>query len=326
VTQNAPAAFFSYSREDSEFALRLAEDLKEAGANVWLDQLDILGGQLWDVAVQDALANCPRMLLIPSPASVVNRNVLDEVSFALDEKKTVIPVFYKDCTIPFRLRRVQHVDFRQDYARGLKELLRTLNPGQSAEAISDAPRQYQTDTIGADKGERAAEEEPEKAEAQRAREAAEARERAEAERKAREQAEEARRTAEAQKAREEAEARQRAEARRKARKEKAEQERRRAEAQEALEKEEVAHPVAADSPRLVEEQPLAVEQPTDQALHKIGLIRRIFLGIGGLLILLVGWELWRVSNDKSWGVFFTMIFLFGLTGCWLLWEAIRGKK
>ena len=31
-------AFFSYSRDDSEFALRLAEDLKAAGANVrkWL--------------------------------------------------------------------------------------------------------------------------------------------------------------------------------------------------------------------------------------------------------------------------------------------------
>ena len=35
------AAFFSYSREDSEFALRLAKDLKAAGANVWLDRLDI---------------------------------------------------------------------------------------------------------------------------------------------------------------------------------------------------------------------------------------------------------------------------------------------
>jgi hypothetical protein len=35
VVADAPTAFFSYSREDSEFALRLAGDLKAAGAAVW---------------------------------------------------------------------------------------------------------------------------------------------------------------------------------------------------------------------------------------------------------------------------------------------------
>src|SRR6266852_3699466 len=30
-------AFFSYSRQDSEFALKLAKDLRAAGAAVWLD-------------------------------------------------------------------------------------------------------------------------------------------------------------------------------------------------------------------------------------------------------------------------------------------------
>jgi hypothetical protein len=56
---DAPVAFFSYSREDSEFALRLAADLRAAGANVWIDQLDIGPGQRWDRSVQDALENCP---------------------------------------------------------------------------------------------------------------------------------------------------------------------------------------------------------------------------------------------------------------------------
>jgi hypothetical protein len=39
VAADAPTAFFSYSREDLEFALRLAKDLKKAGANVWMDKL-----------------------------------------------------------------------------------------------------------------------------------------------------------------------------------------------------------------------------------------------------------------------------------------------
>lgn len=120
------SAFFSYSRNDSEFALRLAEDLKVAGANVWLDQLDITPGQRWDRSVEDALTNCQRLLVILSPSSVNSSNVMDEVSFALETQKPVIPILHNTCTIPFRLRRVQYVDFRSDYEKALKTLLRTL--------------------------------------------------------------------------------------------------------------------------------------------------------------------------------------------------------
>ena len=138
-------AFISYSRDDSEFVRRLAEDLKAAGAAVWLDQLDIAPGQRWGHAIQDALANCPRLLVILSPASASSTNVDDEVSFALEEKKTVIPVLYRECKVPFRLRPLQHVDFRSDYARGLKELLRTVaaepprEPGIPATRLAPDP-------------------------------------------------------------------------------------------------------------------------------------------------------------------------------------------
>jgi photosystem II stability/assembly factor-like uncharacterized protein len=126
VATEAQTAFFSYSRDDSEFALRLAEDLKAAGANVWMDQIDLVGGQRWTEAVQAALENCPRVLAILSPSAVGSANVMDEVTFALDEKKTVIPVLHRDCKIPYRLRSLHHIDFRGDYARGLTMLLRAL--------------------------------------------------------------------------------------------------------------------------------------------------------------------------------------------------------
>jgi hypothetical protein len=54
--------FFSYCREDSEFALRLAQDVKASGADVWIDQPDIEPGTPWDGAVEDALRNAPPML------------------------------------------------------------------------------------------------------------------------------------------------------------------------------------------------------------------------------------------------------------------------
>jgi len=131
---DVPVAFFSYSREDSEFALRLAHDLRAAGSDVWIDQLDIGPGERWDRVVQGALESCPRVLVILSPASVNSNNVLDEVSFALDQQKTLIPVLYRDCDIPFRLRRFQHLDFRTDYERMLEELRKCLHAGQPATA------------------------------------------------------------------------------------------------------------------------------------------------------------------------------------------------
>jgi TIR domain len=143
------AAFFSYSRDDSSFVVRLAGDLKAAGANVWLDQLDILPGQRRDRAIEDALKNCPRLIVILSPSAVESTHVMNEVSFALEEQKTVIPVIYRDCVIPFRLRRLQYVDFKQVYAYGLKELLKVLSPQQKPErttpAFSDVRKQIRTD-------------------------------------------------------------------------------------------------------------------------------------------------------------------------------------
>ena len=143
----AQAAFFSYSSEDSEFALRLAEKLKAAGASVWMDQLDIEPGMPWDREVERALANCPRMLVILSPTSVNSDNVRDEVSFALNKQKRVIPVLYRDCEIPFRLDRIHYVDFRTDHARGLRNLLRALGVRQEPHSSSSFPSEVLSQTM-----------------------------------------------------------------------------------------------------------------------------------------------------------------------------------
>lgn len=138
MSSDAPTAFFSYSREDSAFALRLAGDLKAAGANVWLDQLDIIPGERWARSVESALNSSPRLLVILSPASASSTNVQDEVNFALEERKTIIPVLFRDCKVPFQLRPFQYVDFRTDYDRGLGVMLRTLGVDHHMEAPAEA--------------------------------------------------------------------------------------------------------------------------------------------------------------------------------------------
>ena len=118
-----PTIFVSYAREDSDVALKLSRDLKAAGAQIWLDQLDIPPGERWDRAVEAALERSKCMLVILSPRSVSSENVMDEVSYAIDEKKEIVPVIVEHCKLPLRMRRLQFIDFTADYNDSLKHLL-----------------------------------------------------------------------------------------------------------------------------------------------------------------------------------------------------------
>jgi len=74
------------------------------------------------------------MVVALSPASTASQNVLDEISFALEKNKKIIPIVYRTCDIPFRLKRLQYIDFSVDYRAAFTSLLVALNvtpPGTS---------------------------------------------------------------------------------------------------------------------------------------------------------------------------------------------------
>ncbi|TDH18162.1 toll/interleukin-1 receptor domain-containing protein [Segetibacter sp. 3557_3] len=119
--------FLSYSRSDKEFVFKLFSDLKEAGAGVWLDSKDIPGGSTWDSEVQKALISCKYLIIVLSPSSVASPNVLDEVYYALEKDKKIIPVILSVCEIPFRIKRLQHIDLSIDYSTGFIQLLSDLS-------------------------------------------------------------------------------------------------------------------------------------------------------------------------------------------------------
>ena len=114
--------FVSYARDDGEFVLRLSNGLREAGVSIWMDQLDLKPGDQWDAAVERALQHYSGLIVVLSPRSATSRNVMDEVSYALEENKTVLPVLMEQCDIPFRLRRFQRADFTSDFQTGLQML------------------------------------------------------------------------------------------------------------------------------------------------------------------------------------------------------------
>jgi hypothetical protein len=129
--------FFSYSRIDgSDFALKLAIDLKKQGYDVWIDQEDIRAGTEWDLEVEKALETCDCLLYIETAKSVESNNVLDEVYYALEQKKKVIPLIVHDSKTPFRLQRIQHIDFEKKYEDGLNQLLSELKAKKNDTAFT----------------------------------------------------------------------------------------------------------------------------------------------------------------------------------------------
>ena len=103
--------FIAYSRQDQEFVLKLAANLKGRGAPVWLDQWDIRAGADWNEAIDEALRACAHFLIVLSPAAVQSREVKGELLTALDLHKSIVPVLYRPCPIPRQLRAIQYVDF-----------------------------------------------------------------------------------------------------------------------------------------------------------------------------------------------------------------------
>lgn len=135
----AARIFFSYARSDSEVVLALAQRLRGDGRNAWVDQLDIAKGSRWDDAIERALQDCGCLLVLLSPASTGSHNVLDEVSYALESGKTVIPILLKPCNVPFRLKRFQYIDFSVEPERGYAELALALDAFSAAAAPTAAP-------------------------------------------------------------------------------------------------------------------------------------------------------------------------------------------
>ena len=122
--------FISYSRNNKDFALELANELRASGFNIWFDLLDIPTGSRWDDEIERALEQCEIFMVILTPSSITSDNVKDEIGYAIDSNKRILPILLKDANVPLRLRRFQYVDFTDiSYNEGIdraKELLRKL--------------------------------------------------------------------------------------------------------------------------------------------------------------------------------------------------------
>lgn len=148
------STFISYSRVHSPFVVRLAKDLKNAGFDVFLDQLDIPKGARWDDEIEAAVERSSIFMIVLAPESIESQNVKDELSYAIDAGKHILPVVIQPCKIPLRLRRFQYVNFTdKPYKDSLSEIKHLLsNTQQIPRAAVEKPFYEKEDDVPLVKG------------------------------------------------------------------------------------------------------------------------------------------------------------------------------
>lgn len=129
-----PQVFISHSSADDAFVTRLGVDLRAVSVPTWVDHENIPAGADWDTQVGAALKACSAMIVVLSPQAVISRNVTDEWSLFFDLKKPIYPVMVAECEVPFRLLRVQRINFTGEYDPAFAALLKVIKAAAAAEA------------------------------------------------------------------------------------------------------------------------------------------------------------------------------------------------
>jgi hypothetical protein len=129
--------FISYAREDFETAKRLYDDLQQVGLSPWIDSEDILPGQNWEYAINEAIRSSNYFLVLLSLHSVSKKGyVQKELRKALDildeippDEIFIVPVRLDECEpLHERLRGLNWVDIFPSYKVALETILRAIMP------------------------------------------------------------------------------------------------------------------------------------------------------------------------------------------------------
>jgi len=114
--------FISYAREDEKFALRLKHSLEAERVAVWSDT-EIHGGGEWMQNIEEALEASTEFFLIASPHSKASKYVRKELTSAIDDDKTIVPLKVHRYGKWPQIIDYQYIDFRGRYDEAFEELM-----------------------------------------------------------------------------------------------------------------------------------------------------------------------------------------------------------
>ncbi len=132
--------FLAHSSIDKELVRKLYKELKEQGLDPWLDEEDLIPGQLWTLEIPKAIRECDYFIACLSERAIQREGYLQkEFRMALDayaEKPPgsiyLIPLKFDDCDVPaiqlpqmgIDLRHIQWLDYWKP--NGMERLLKAV--------------------------------------------------------------------------------------------------------------------------------------------------------------------------------------------------------
>ena len=133
--------FLCHSSKDKSAVRNIYKQLVSYDIKAWLDEENLLAGQVWRVEITKAIRSADVVIVFLSPNAVTKAGYFHkEVKFALDvldEKPEdaifIVPVKIEECDIPERLGHIHYVNLFED--DGFNKLLLSLQ--SRAEQISD---------------------------------------------------------------------------------------------------------------------------------------------------------------------------------------------
>lgn len=143
--------FLSYARAESEFAHKLAADLKNAGWSLWVDTWEIKTGQDWRRKLELGVNNCVALISVLSPKYLTRPYCMNELRRADELPRPIIPILLSHIPSsdwPIAIQEKQYSDFRDwrndaSYQKQLKELIEALPIATSLEVVSRPPAEIQ---------------------------------------------------------------------------------------------------------------------------------------------------------------------------------------
>jgi TolB-like protein/Tfp pilus assembly protein PilF len=121
VTDQSHAVFLSYASQDAAAAQRICEALRAAGIEVWFDQSELRGGEVWDQKIRQQIRDCRLFVPVISVATHLRTEgyfrlewklAIDRSHLMAPDQTFLLPVviddtLHTDARIPERIRDMQ---------------------------------------------------------------------------------------------------------------------------------------------------------------------------------------------------------------------------
>ncbi len=138
--------FISYAKVDSYDLARRIQGMLHTleGVTAWMDD-SLEAASSWAAQIQGEIDRCDYMVVLLSPD--VNRPatdtqsrsfVLNEIDYAQQERKTIIPVLVQPARIPVQLAGIQYVDCTKNLDQGLQRLENLIRKRMGKPEIADS--------------------------------------------------------------------------------------------------------------------------------------------------------------------------------------------